>query len=228
MKLKTEQEVETLGYKIQGHPVTNHAFIQGYMQAQQDLLASASEGFEEYIDYMTSGGNYQVNRLDLHEQTWQAAKLSQAKEISDLREEINFLKAANAKLEEARVNHLEENENLQKENEELKKQVELAKNQEYHALTNPWRIKYGEVKSENEELKKENEELKQELLLSKPLYSRRKLEERIKEAEEIIVSWNEYLKRENGLASKIGTVADDYIAKWNLLENTDSSKEEVK
>lgn len=41
---------------------------------------------------------------------------------------------------------------LQKKNEELKKQVELAKNQEYHALTNQWRIKYTEVKSENDKL----------------------------------------------------------------------------
>jgi len=55
------------------------------------------------------------------------------------------------------VNHLNtlvsEVNNLQKENEELKKQLELAKNQEYHALTNPWRRKYGEVKSENEDLR---------------------------------------------------------------------------
>lgn len=47
-------------------------------------------------------------------EAWQAAKLSDA-------EEINFLKATNAKLEEARVSHLEGNERLQKENEELKK-----------------------------------------------------------------------------------------------------------
>lgn len=46
MKLKNEQEIESLGYKIQGHPVTNHAFTQGYMQAQQDLLSQASEGFD--------------------------------------------------------------------------------------------------------------------------------------------------------------------------------------
>ena len=90
-----------------------------------------------------------------------------------------------------------------------------------------WQASRLSMAKENEELKKENEKLKQELLLSKPLYSRRKLEERIKEAEEIIVSWNEYLKRENELASKIGTVADDYIAKWSLSEAPNSSKEEA-
>lgn len=74
--------------------------------------------------------------------------------------------------------------------------------------------KMQEKDAEIVSLKKENEELKKEVILSRPLYLRRILEDRIKVADEIIVSWNDYLKKENELAAKVGTVADDYIAKW--------------
>lgn len=103
MKLKTDIEIKALAKESAGEPLPDKDLIaqwkcyvggyeKGYTQAQQDLLASTSEGFEEYIDYMTSGGNYQVNRLDLHEQTWQACSISHTKNMQEKDAEIERLK----------------------------------------------------------------------------------------------------------------------------------------
>ena len=91
MKLLTENEIYDISMS-RSQAVCPISFAKGMTEAQDHLLSQASEGFEEYIDYITSGRRLQVNRLDLHEQTWQAAKLSQAKEIEELKKENEELK----------------------------------------------------------------------------------------------------------------------------------------
>ena len=121
MKLKTELEIKELATRYVATfwgvrkfaPVDNTVddFKAGYTQAQQDLLSSASEGFEEWKAHNLSC--HESARIhDLCERSYQAAKLSQAKEIEELKEEIRFLKASNARLDEARICHLEEKEKL--------------------------------------------------------------------------------------------------------------------
>ena len=46
MKLKTEDEVYEISMN-RSHAICPISFAKGYTQAQQDLLASASEGFDE-------------------------------------------------------------------------------------------------------------------------------------------------------------------------------------
>lgn len=99
MKLKNEQEIENLADAK--HRQLNIArkvwtfkdgFIQGYTQAQQDLLASVSEGFEEWENktIQDNGGSFPdfIEPEDL----WQAAKLSSAKELEELKAELEKLK----------------------------------------------------------------------------------------------------------------------------------------
>lgn len=72
---------------FEGH---KDGFIAGAKWAQSKMFGQASDGWEGYKDRLTSGGNYQVNRLDLHAQTWQAAYLAAQKKHED---EIKKLKA---------------------------------------------------------------------------------------------------------------------------------------
>ena len=120
MKLKTELEIKELATRYVATfwgvrkfaPVDNTVddFKAGYTQAQQDLLSQAMEGFEEKFGEEPKDGDSWdwANR----KVGWQAAKLSSAKEIEELKEEIRFLKASNARLDEARICHLEEKEKL--------------------------------------------------------------------------------------------------------------------
>lgn len=143
MKLLTEKEIKENSLKrfpvVIGQPTNDLRFgyIEGYTQAQQDLLASASSGFSEFWDdgrYLMSVNSY--SRDYVAERIWQTAKLSSA-------EEINFLKATNARLEEARVSHLKESERLQKENEELRSIIHELQNKNHDEIK---KILKGEVK----------------------------------------------------------------------------------
>ena len=137
MKVKTEQEIEEIANKWAGYYQLTHRFskeqarqfiIEFYTQAQQDILASSSKGFSQYVEgKLTIDGRIVVNRLDLHEQTWQAAKLSQAKEIEDRREEMIRLNTLLAKIANDCLIEAHKVEKLQKENEELKKVIESLK-----------------------------------------------------------------------------------------------------
>ena|SRR5690554_5374637 len=95
MKLKTDIEIKALAKESAGEPLPD-----------KDLIAQ----WKCYV-----GG---------YEKGYSQAQSQAQKEISSLREEVNFLKASNAKLEEARISHLEVNEKLQKENEELKEDID--------------------------------------------------------------------------------------------------------
>ena len=128
MKLKNEQEIENLADSEHRHLniarkvwTFKDGYKSGYTQAQKDLLSQASEGFEEYIDYITSGRRLRVNRLDLHKQTWQAAKLSSAKEIENRREEMIRLNTLLGKTANDHLIEAHKVENLLKENEELRR-----------------------------------------------------------------------------------------------------------
>lgn len=41
-----------------------------------------------------------------------------------------------------------------------------------------------------------------------------KLQNQLKEAEELLVTYNHHLKNDNGIAKKIGTTIDDYFTKY--------------
>lgn len=103
MKLKNEQEIKALAKKYaqfcrdNGHSVNGIAeaycvadFTKGYTQAQQDLLASASESFEEWVIKRGIKGDWTT---EINKETWQAAILSQAKESEKLQKENEELRA---------------------------------------------------------------------------------------------------------------------------------------
>ena len=58
------------------------------------------KSWEEYKDYLTSGGNFQVNRLDLHNQTFQAAWNIQQKKIDELEQRLELANKVIEKLED--------------------------------------------------------------------------------------------------------------------------------
>ena len=158
MKLKTEQEVESLAdAKHRQLNITRKVwtfkdgFAQGYTQAQQDLVASASEGFEEWVykypdkcdlrDFEKPNHNYFVA-----EEAWQAAKLSTLARIKTLKqrelgyqydlreanekmqekdEEINFIKWVNSKLEWVRQSMLDVIDEKDAEIEKLEKKIKI-------------------------------------------------------------------------------------------------------
>lgn len=53
---------------------------------------AASEGFEQYLDKISNNRLIQINRIDLHKQTWQAAKLSVQKEIAEKEKQLQEAK----------------------------------------------------------------------------------------------------------------------------------------
>jgi hypothetical protein len=91
-KIKQAFEVFWLHNPKPGYPNIKDAQEDSWLAACEWLMSQGSEGFGAYRDYLTSGGNFQVHRLDLHEQTWQAAKLSCAKELNEKDKEIQSLK----------------------------------------------------------------------------------------------------------------------------------------
>ena len=95
MKLKNEKEIENLADAK--HRQLNIAskvwtfkdgYKSGYTQAQQDLISQAREGFEEWFK------NYCVSKLlpVPSREVWQAARLSMAKELEELKKENEELK----------------------------------------------------------------------------------------------------------------------------------------
>ena len=133
MKIKNEQEIIELAQaaSIDFHEYENHYFIiafeKAYTQAQQELLASASEGFEEWqesqiqrivgMDEATAENT--LKDLVTPEGVWQAAILSQAKELKKIKDDWE---------EAATKNYSDKTtiEDLQKENKELRKDLEWA------------------------------------------------------------------------------------------------------
>src|SRR5690554_1427427 len=97
MRLKTEEKIEAAADKASEdwHPCLKgidpdkyfdiiEAFYEGAKWMEQDLLASVSEGFEEWKAHNLSC--HESARIhDLCERSYQAAKLSQAKEIKELK-----------------------------------------------------------------------------------------------------------------------------------------------
>lgn len=131
MKLRTQKEIEDMASNTSLHLVTNptkatvaDAWEEGYKQAEQDLLESASEGFEEWLknslgmDILT---NDNMTEYVNAKKAWQAAKLSSAKELKKL--EDDWEKAATQNYSDKTTI-----EDLQKENEELRKQRDIALN----------------------------------------------------------------------------------------------------
>ena len=171
MKLKTAQEIEGLIRDISGEALVCLVPLEGKSgttshehtlcdcrveklikdiahRVQQDLLDSASEGFEEYFsEFEKRSTPVAIKNIVL--EIWQAATIASEKRIQEqrttslhrenqkLQEEINFLKAMNGRLEEARVAHLEDNEKLQEENKKLREDLNWATKE----LSNPtgWR-----------------------------------------------------------------------------------------
>lgn len=140
MRVKNEQEVEELAlthisqFEADDYEnVTQYAFhtigekdgfIRGYTQAQQDLLASASEGFDEYLASHDQGILWREDdngdEINLAERIWQASRLSMAKEFE--------------RLPSCNSYHHDEMSRLQKENEELKKENEELRKDFLHLL----------------------------------------------------------------------------------------------
>ena len=99
MKLKNEQEINTLGkeswdewkseddFELDGDYYQD-GYANGYSQAQQDLLASARESFEEWWE----------SDNDIPEILGRAAILSQAKEIEELKKEIQEMREKDAEI----------------------------------------------------------------------------------------------------------------------------------
>ena len=158
MKLKTEQEIEDAHSKIFGlrsdasdkehWDYTLGGFRAGVRVTQQDLLDSASEGFEEYFsEFEKRSTPIAIKNIVL--EIWQAATIASEKRIQEqrtinqsealntslhrenqkLQEAIKFLKVINGRLEEARVAHLEDNEKLQEENKKFQKEIERLKHE---------------------------------------------------------------------------------------------------
>ena len=116
MKLKTIKEIESLAVNHANFYTTpeNHdwhgrysSYKNSYIKAQQDLLSQASEGFEEWhknheyfegvLDFNETNivGLRPINSSDVYEnakEAWQAAKMSSAKEIDELKKENEELK----------------------------------------------------------------------------------------------------------------------------------------
>lgn len=179
MKLKTKEQFEEIAdiqlcYYWGSHGRIPREGVRDLLaltleQHQQDLLASASEGFEDYcVDRIIRGaykhervfnavtGNY-LNLNDC-EQLWQACSLHHAKKMQEKDAQIY---------------------ELQKEIDELKKQRDIA--------LNDLSIEAREV----DELKSENEELKKDILhIYKDLRNNCDSDtEEIFEAKEILKKW---------------------------------------
>lgn len=135
MKLKTEQEIREMAkaYSPKSHHLFTSEDVQlgyeeGYERCYQDLLASASEGFEEWAESVRGEDalnpcfdDWSINEV---KEAWQAAKLSSAREIELIKkdhknEEDCWLITVESKYEKITE--------LQKEIEELKKSVKLQK-----------------------------------------------------------------------------------------------------
>lgn len=89
--MKTEAQIEEMFEEgcygtaeyVQARYTEKYCYINGYSQAQKDLLDSASEGFEEW--FSVSGLElFQTANKSNFKGIWQAAKLSAFKEVSRL------------------------------------------------------------------------------------------------------------------------------------------------
>lgn len=140
MKLKTEQEIEALANQLLKHLAPNCYIGHGLSRfdledaksailfIQQDLLASASESFEEWISGMDFHCQWEAENhlitLDAYlnyvaEVAHKAAALPLMKRIEELEKENKFQADVMCDMGEVVL----ENETLQKENEELKRTV---------------------------------------------------------------------------------------------------------
>lgn len=106
MKLKNEQEIENLADSEHRHLniarkvwTFKDGYKSGYTQAQQDLLASASESFEEWIKTKPRIDSAKMHSL---KEAWRASKLSDTQWFIDSMAKVSEI------------------ERLKKENEELK------------------------------------------------------------------------------------------------------------
>ena len=175
MKLKTIKEIESLAVNHANFYTTpeNHdwhgrysSYKNSYIKAQEDLVASASESFEEWKAHNLSC--HESARIhDLCERSYQAAKLSQAKEI-EKRDAVIL----SQKKERQRTDA------LWKENEELRKKIEnltgfwkpfIEKLNKYPNIYAPHKVALDALTSafdvycDNEGLKKENEKLNERI-----------------------------------------------------------------
>lgn len=139
MKLKNEQGIERLSV---AHANTvsyasfpewhgrEASFRKGYTQAQQDILASASESFEEWItNYFSLEGstdieedvNMQSIEYDELKEAWQACFLSHAKKMQE--KDAKLSKISDGTLKNELLKRFLD---LQKENEELKEALDYV------------------------------------------------------------------------------------------------------
>src|SRR5690606_8377335 len=85
MKIKNEQEIVDISERKNYESfIEDECFIAGYTQAQQDTLASASEGFEEWKSNLPEYARIDELTMLNCERSWQAAILSQAKDFKKL------------------------------------------------------------------------------------------------------------------------------------------------
>jgi hypothetical protein len=66
------------------------AYSAGFKGCEAMMLESAAKDWVEYWDYLTSGGNFQVSRKDLHQQTFAAGAISQAKRDAERIKELGY------------------------------------------------------------------------------------------------------------------------------------------
>lgn len=166
MKLKTEQEINTLSKKSWDEWKSEDDFeldggyyedgyANGYSRAQQDLLASASEGFEEKFGEEPKDGDSWdwANR----KVGWQAATLANEKKHQ---EELKHKQSVINNLESIRESQLARIEELEKTVASQEKDAEIENLKKLLDSTNDIRkIEFETFLN----LKKENEELKVKL-----------------------------------------------------------------
>ena len=129
MKLRNEKEIERLSV-AHANMVSDASFPEwhgreasfrrGYTQAQQDLLSQAVEGFNE--NWFSRKLNVICNdyEMDEHKETWQASRLSMAKEIE---KKDAIILSQEKERQRTEAFWKEKLGDLQKENEELRESL---------------------------------------------------------------------------------------------------------
>jgi hypothetical protein len=69
------------------------AFCDGFKACEAKMLESAAGDFDEYWRRITANGFMWVNRKDLHQQTFTAGAMSQAKRIKELEDALKIFAA---------------------------------------------------------------------------------------------------------------------------------------